>query len=90
MKTGAKLIKKERKEQIEIHGFSIEQDQDYTKNELIKAALFAINPNQFEWPYDWDNEFRTSIMNKQLLDRLVVAGAFIAAEIDRMLNSDKV
>jgi hypothetical protein len=29
-------------------------------------------------------------MNKQLLDRLVVAGAFIAAEIDRMLNSDKV
>jgi hypothetical protein len=85
MKTGIELIAQERAEQIEKHGFDVENDKDYAHNELIKAALFAINPYQFEWPYYWDEEFRTKIRNKPNdIERLKVAGALIAAEIDRL------
>jgi len=84
MKTGIELIAKERDEQINKHGFNVTRDSGYAANQLIKAALFAINPDQFEWPYYWLESFRNKIMKKHILDRLVVAGALIAAEIDRL------
>ena len=85
MKTGVELIAIERQEQIEKHGFDVTKDQGYSKGELIKAALFAINPNQFEWPYYWMEEFRNKILAKTTeIERLKVAGALIAAEIDRI------
>ena len=87
MKTGIELIAEERQEQIEKHGFDIKNDQDYSQNELIKAALFAINPDQFEWPYYWGEEFRHKIKSKpNSVERLKIAGALIAAEIDRLQN----
>lgn len=85
MKTGVELIAEERQEQIEKHGFDIQNDEDYSQNELIKAALFAINPDQFEWPYHWGQVFRSKIKNKpNAVERLKIAGALIAAEIDRI------
>jgi len=84
MKTGIELITKERDEQINKHGFDVTKDSGYADNELIKAALFAINPNQFEWPFYWQEIYRDKIMKKHILDRLAVAGALIAAEIDRL------
>ena len=85
MKTGVELIAEERQEQIEKHGFDVKNDADYSHNELIKAAQFAINPDQFEWPFYWQEEFRTKILNKtNAVERLKVAGALIAAEIDRI------
>lgn len=84
-KTGIELIAEERKEQIEKHGFDVTKDSGYNDNELIKAALFAINPNQFEWPFYWMEEFREKIKNKPNdVERLKIAGALIAAEIDRI------
>src|SRR5687768_4545537 len=84
MKTGAELIAEERREQIEKHGFDIKNDEHYSNNELIKAALFCINPYQFEWPFYWGESFRDKILAKQdITDRLKVAGALIAADIDR-------
>jgi len=86
MKTGVELIAEERQEQIKKHGFDIQNSQ----NELIKAALFAINPDQFEWPYYWDEEFRRKIKNKpNSVERLKIAGALIAAEIDRLQSQLK-
>lgn len=88
--TGIELITQERKEQIEKHGFDVANDQDYSHNELIKGALFAINPDQFEWPYFWDKEFRDKIVNKpNSIERLKIAGALIAAEIDRIQNKEE-
>jgi hypothetical protein len=87
-KSGVELIAEERKEQIEKHGFSIQNDAKYyQENELIKAALFCINTDVFEWPFSWQEEFRNKIISKtNPIERLKVAGAFIAAHID-MLQS---
>lgn len=84
MRTGIELIAEERKEQIEKHGWDLSNDEDYGNGELIKAALFAINPDQFEWPFYWTEKFRDKILKKDEIDRLRVAGALIAAEIDRL------
>jgi hypothetical protein len=83
--TGIELITQEREEQINKHGWSLKNDTDYLHNELIKAALFAINPEQFEWPFYWHEDFRNKIINKpNAIERLKIAGALIAAEIDRI------
>lgn len=82
-KTGVQLIAEERQEQIEKHGYYISTDaQFHREGELIKAALFAINPWQFEWPFHWNKQGRDKVLGKSKIDRLKVAGAFIAAEID--------
>lgn len=83
--SGIKLIAAERREQIEKHGWDMSNDEDYSDNELIKAALFAINSEVFEWPFEWDSKFRDKILNKpNKIERLKIAGALIAAEIDRI------
>ena len=83
-RTGIQMISEERKEQIEKHGWDLSHDQDYGHNELIKAALFCINQEYFEWPFEWDDEFRDKILGKNRVEQLTRAGAFIAAEIDRI------
>ncbi len=80
--TGAEMIDKERKEQLEKHGFSVRQDARYLRDELVKGALFAINPQIFEWPKGWDSGFMKTIQEKKLSERLAIAGAFLAAKID--------
>jgi len=80
--TGIELIAQERHEQIYKHGWPLEK---YLEGELIKGALFAINPDVFEWPYYWLEHYRDKIINKpNRIERLKIAGAFIAAEIDRI------
>ena len=83
-KTGIELITEEREEQILKHGFKVENDADYSNNELVKASFFAINPEQFEWPFYWREDYRSKILRKTRIQRLTVAGALIAAEIDRL------
>ncbi|GAB3994697.1 hypothetical protein GCM10028807_32890 [Spirosoma daeguense] len=86
METGIELIAKERNEQINKHGFD-EANDDYQNGELVEAALFAIAPNgEFEkrWPDGWYEHFEEKIKNKDRIGQLKVAGAFLAAEIDRL------
>lgn len=85
MKTGIELIAQERQEQIEKHGWNIEKDACYRNGELIQAALFCIDQERFKWPRKWILKFRTKILHKTRIDQLKVAGALIAAEIDRLL-----
>lgn len=88
MMNGIELIAQERKEQIEKHGFSIELDHDYyNRGELLQAADFALHPlsEQSSWPEEWDQHFAERIRNKDRIGQLKVAGALIAAEIDRLL-----
>ncbi|HTJ52608.1 MAG TPA: hypothetical protein VL443_24300 [Cyclobacteriaceae bacterium] len=87
--TGIELIAQERNEQIEKHGYSIEGDvEKYPDSDLIRAACaiaFVAKdgmPCQLPAP-DWAWAIRDRI-EKDRIHCLKVAGAFIAAEIDRL------
>ena len=90
MKTGANLIKKERDEQCMKHGYTIEDDVEMNKNyQLADAARRIIlepidTRDNYIPPYEWHIEGWQHILSKPYKDRLIIAGAFIAAEIDRL------
>lgn len=79
---GARKITLERLDQLNKHGFDAAHD-DYQNGELIEAAMFAMNEKVY-WPRGWGIEFQMKILHKTWEQRLAVAGAFLAAEIDRM------
>lgn len=83
--TGLELIIKERQEQIDKHGYTLEEDRFYNKNELLKAALFCIDNNIFEFPFYWNVSTRNKILSKSRIEKLTCAGAFIAAQLDQEL-----
>lgn len=93
MKTGIELIAEERQEQIEKHSISIEHDFIYNsgfEKPLSKAAsaLTLEHRNTIASilmrPKGWDDEIWLKMMNKSYKERLIIAGALIAAEIDRL------
>jgi len=85
MKTGIELIAEERREQIE-------DAEQYQKNELIDAAMYAVTKERKYYPETWDFWFHNKMMDKEKrmseqefwIERLKIAGALIAAEIDRV------
>lgn len=81
---GAALITEERKEQVVKHGWNIENDSYYENEELLQAAVYCISQEIEEWPTGWDTFFQDKILAKDRIGQLKVAGAFIAAEIDRL------
>jgi hypothetical protein len=88
MKTGIELMAAERQEQITKHGRTIEKDIDQNPDgELIVAAIGAINGNDASFPAGWDLVLVQKICDKGVKDRLIIAGALIAAEIDRLQNN---
>ena len=84
MPTGIELITQERREQIEKHGWDVKNDSNYENEELLQAAVYCINQEIEEWPTGWDVYFQDKIIAKDRIGQLKVAGAFIAAEIDRL------
>jgi len=88
--SGIKLIEKERKEQIEKHGYSLENDKALNCHEqlsLVASILClpdALGCGNIEVPFGWDKEVFNKMINKPYEERLVIAGALIAAEIDRL------
>lgn len=96
---GIDLIAKERRRQIEQGGFNREHDEQHMNHELAWAAvcyaaptpvfvkrddpgstIFFEDPWPTLWAPDWDKR-----ENHSEIRRLVIAGALIAAEIDRIL-----
>lgn len=93
MKTGIELIAEERREQIEKHGFDLDKDaEDYSNYELYNAALYALTLERDKYPETWEFWWHDKMMAKQermseeefWIERLKIAGALIAAEIDRI------
>lgn len=85
--TGIELIAKERQEQIEKHGIAIEQDVNINKfAQLIDAAIMLMQTDRHKMgtPVYWDNSVWEKMINKSEMERLIIAGALIAAEIDRL------
>lgn len=98
--TGAELIAQERTEQIQKHGYTVQEDvnrysEEVTGNyaepsDLVIAAVASIHAQKTMFPYSWGTGlFVDRICAKNYKDRLVIAGALIAAEIDRIQAEEK-
>jgi hypothetical protein len=89
---GIKLIAKERDEQLTKHNRTIKSDVYYNpKGQLSVAAGILAQMKIPEHikdtliPLGWDPLIWDKMMGKPYKERLVIAGALIAAEIDRLL-----
>lgn len=85
--TGVELIAKERAEQLEKHGWDATHDDEHKEEQLTGVALYALTWDVDFWPDDWDDELMVKIAAKTEKERLIVAGALIAAEIDRLTRA---
>lgn len=99
MKTGIELITEERQKQIDKHGFTAEHHannpQWYEENQLSHASELLLHPDTEDlvrpmalkgtfYPTNWNKEWFVNLMNKSEKERLIIAGALIAAELDRL------
>lgn len=86
METGIELIAKERIEQIEKHGRTIKLDVEQNDAyQLSEGAQKLIWPHHETYlPKGWDKYLWQKMCQKGYKDRLIIAGALIAAEIDRL------
>jgi len=95
MKTAIELITQERAEQLKKHGFTIQYDIKFnSKRKLAYAArslILYFDLNNFSEdkilllkPYHWDDYVWIKMCRKSYEERLIIAGALIAAEYDRI------
>jgi|CXWL01.1.fsa_nt_gi hypothetical protein len=85
MKSGIELIAKERQEQLGKHNRAIEMDvSENDMKQLRWAAQALITEMEEDFPFDWGAETWKRLMAKPEIERLAIAGALIAAEIDRI------
>jgi len=93
MKTGIELIKEERNDQIHKHNRTIEFDSEYNNSGELRVAaqlLLETFPHFRKKPNSsWDEDIWRKMKNKSYKDRLIIAGALIAAEIDRLLFEEE-
>lgn len=104
MKSGIELIAKERHEQIEKHGRSVESDAAFNgdgqlldgimlliSNVAMKRMGIELPKEAFEdlKPDTWGREACWKLMAKPEIEQLQIIGAFAAAEIDRLLFNNK-
>jgi len=81
--TGIEKIAQKRLEQKIKHGHSIKSDYEaYPDFELIQAAQGVLNGNPEQMPKSWDQASCKKLCSKPLEDRLIAAGAMLAAQID--------
>lgn len=88
---GVELIAIERQEQVDKHGFGPDHDAyaDHDRGELVAAAVYLLSkvPRGEKlglYPKHWAGRHKFKFDEKTRLEKLVVAGALIAAEIDRI------
>lgn len=78
----AHRIVSERRRQLQIEGYTPSHDDLHLGGELLLAALaYLCIPGEEIWPWD-----RESFKPKDPVQNLVVAGALISAEGDRLIR----
>lgn len=95
--TGIDLIAQERQEQLTKHGRTVESDKEQnTEFQLPDAAAALAVPvpaglegaylqmQEDHPPIGWDRQIWGSMLRKSYKERLIIAGALIAAELDRI------
>jgi hypothetical protein len=95
MKTGIELIHQERSEQLSKHNRTVEMDirQNKYKQLSIGASKLLFKDQQIDIyeefknglpPFGWDEDIWRRMYGKSYKERLTIAGALIAAELDRI------
>jgi hypothetical protein len=89
MKSGIELIAQERQEQVEKHGRTIDKDVRLNTNGQLSVAAGILSqmfiPDNMDLiPIGWDESIWNKMLCKPYKERLIIAGALIAAEIDRL------
>ncbi len=85
MKSGVELISEEREKQIEKWGTTDTHDNEHESGELVKAALYALTFDK-KFTQRGFETFEAKTYLKSEIECLIIAGALIAAEIDRFNN----
>jgi PAS domain-containing protein len=88
--TGAERIAAERQRQLDVEGWTLEHDDEHDDGELVQAAIAyafvgaGADPQvaRFDFPRGWHSDWWKP--SDDPIRNLVVAGALIAAEIDRL------
>jgi hypothetical protein len=84
-KTGIELIQQERFEQLTKHGRTIDKDVAENANqELFKGAVALLTSDCSKFSDKWDKDVCAYMLLKSYSERLVIAGALLAAELDRL------
>lgn len=95
METGITLIAQERNRQVEMEGWTPEFDRKFHGGGdlAVAAACYAVNKipelpksfftTPFPWPPKWDKRAKHDRKRS-----LIIAGALIAAELDRLLAEE--
>lgn len=83
MKTGQELIRIERVEQMVKHNKK-NDSQENPYGQLKDAAVYLLTGDPFFYPGNWSQEWKEKFDKKNEIQKLIVAGALIAAEIDRL------
>ena len=83
---GIDLIAKERQEQITKHGYTMLSDVENNKDAQLLDGVIGLFSNGILGmvPDGWDTINWAKMCNNSYRDRLIIAGALIAAEIDRL------
>lgn len=82
--TGLAMIAQERQEQLEIQMYAPVNDDGYLNNQLLRVSTAIVTGDSGDFPTDWDYEWYRKTIRKPINERLAIAGALIAAEIDRL------
>ena len=83
--TGVELISLERKKQVEELGRTLEHDIVHNPDGELEQGAYALLADEEDYfPVKWDAEVCKKMVSKSHMDRLIMAGALIAAEIDRL------
>ncbi len=95
LETGISLIAKERQQQVDKHGRTIERDCIENHNgqlalgaEMLLAIEHEEGIDSYSYPDGWGEELCSKMLAKPYKERLVIAGALIAAELDRLNHSE--
>jgi hypothetical protein len=93
MLSGVELISQERQEHIVKHNRDVNFDQEVnSKGQLVYASVLLLNDGHDGamgdegYPLNWNEDVWLKMSSKPYKERLVIAGALIAAEIDRINN----
>lgn len=91
METGLGLIANERyHKQILKHGFTGEHHAThpewYSKGQLIEASMkLSYEVPNDEAPENWDKDWFSKLCVKTHIERLIISGALICGELDRLI-----
>ncbi len=84
LSSGTGMIVEERIKQIKVKGFDGNHDdsEHHQHEELKHAAMFLLTGDENYYPDNWIPEWKEKFSKKTKIQKLIVAGALIAAQID--------